>query len=249
VSPRRIATPAGRLRVRQPRVRDDRPPTHDGDWFESRVLRPYARRLVRADQPTAEDLASLWLYLQALANADAEPMWRLLAVDSQTLPPDLAIEVATWWRTRVGKNRRSCLAARCDAPLCLVEIDGPPGEGRLYVTLACPRIARRQRGRPTPRPQEGRRQRPADRLIRPAAAEIIDIRASQRPPSAVWPAVLRNLSQRGLARLPGAAAITAGCPCGGGSETCSPATTNGPAKHNIRVRYWLDLSNRPRGVS
>ena len=104
---RSILTGLGPIEVRQPRVRDERPPG-EGERFSSKILPPYLRKARRVEELIP------WLYLKGISTGDfGEALCALLGPDAPGLSATTITRLkATWeeeykdWSGRSLEGRR-----------------------------------------------------------------------------------------------------------------------------------------------
>lgn len=89
---REILTGAGKLEVRQPRVRDNTPDLQERVSFDSKILPPYLRRSKSIDELIP------WLYLKGISTGDfAEALQALLGEDAKGLSPNVIVRLKEAW--------------------------------------------------------------------------------------------------------------------------------------------------------
>jgi putative transposase len=89
---RQILTGAGRLEVRQPRVRDNGSEKEQRVTFSSSILPPYLRRSKAIDELIP------WLYLKGISTGDfAEALQSLLGEDAPGLSPNVIVRLKEQW--------------------------------------------------------------------------------------------------------------------------------------------------------
>ena len=90
--PRELLSGAGRLEVRQPRIRDNTPEKEDRVTFTASVLPPYLRR-----SKTIDDLIP-WLYLKGISTGDfQEALQSLLREDAKAISPNVVVRLKEQW--------------------------------------------------------------------------------------------------------------------------------------------------------
>lgn len=89
---RELLTGAGRLEVRQPRVRDNTPEREQRVRFASSILPPYLRRSKSIDELIP------WLYLKGISTGDyQEALQALLGEDAKGLSPNVIVRLKEQW--------------------------------------------------------------------------------------------------------------------------------------------------------
>jgi putative transposase len=89
---REILTGAGRLEVRQPRIRDNAPDPQQRVSFDSKILPPYLRRSKSIDELIP------WLYLKGVSTGDfVEALQALLGEDAKGLSPNVIVRLKEAW--------------------------------------------------------------------------------------------------------------------------------------------------------
>ncbi len=89
---RELLTGAGRLEVRQPRVRDNTPEPEQRLRFTSTILPPYLRRSRSIDELIP------WLYLKGISTGDyQEALQALLGEDAKGLSPNVIVRLKEQW--------------------------------------------------------------------------------------------------------------------------------------------------------
>jgi putative transposase len=89
---RELLTGAGRLEVRQPRVRDNTPDPDTRVRFSSSILPPYLRRSKSIDELIP------WLYLKGISTGDfSEALQALLGEDAKGLSPNVIVRLKEQW--------------------------------------------------------------------------------------------------------------------------------------------------------
>ena len=89
---RELLTGAGRLEVRQPRVRDNTPDAEQRLRFTSSILPPYLRRSKSIDELIP------WLYLKGISTGDyQEALQALLGEDAKGLSPNVIVRLKEQW--------------------------------------------------------------------------------------------------------------------------------------------------------
>jgi transposase-like protein len=89
---RELLTGAGRLKVEQPRVRDNASPKEDRVRFSSSILPPYLRRSKAIDELIP------WLYLKGISTGDfTEALQSLVGEDAPALSPNVIVRLTAQW--------------------------------------------------------------------------------------------------------------------------------------------------------
>jgi len=89
---RELLTGAGRLEVRQPRVRDNSPEKEDRVSFSSSILPPYLRRSKAIDELLP------WLYLKGISTGDfQEALQSLLGEDAKGISANVIVRLKEKW--------------------------------------------------------------------------------------------------------------------------------------------------------
>lgn len=89
---RELLTGAGRLEIRQPRVRDNTPAPEQRVRFSSSILPPYLRRSKSIDELIP------WLYLKGISTGDYhEALQSLLGGDAKGLSPNVIVRLKEQW--------------------------------------------------------------------------------------------------------------------------------------------------------
>jgi transposase-like protein len=89
---RELLTGAGRLELRQPRVRDNTPEVERRLHFRSSILPPYLRRSKSIDELIP------WLYLKGISTGDyQEALQALLGEDAKGLSPNVIVRLKEQW--------------------------------------------------------------------------------------------------------------------------------------------------------
>lgn len=101
---RELLTGAGRLEIRQPRVRDNSPPT-ERVQFSSSILPPYLRRSKAIDELIP------WLYLKGISTGDfTEALQALLGENAPALSPNVVVRLKEQWGQEYDAWRRQDLS-------------------------------------------------------------------------------------------------------------------------------------------
>ena len=102
---REILTGAGRLEIRQPRVRDNTPDHEERVRFDSKILPSYLRRSKSIDELIP------WLYLKGISTGEfAEALQALLGEDAKGLSPNVIVRLKEHWSSEYEEwSRRNLI--------------------------------------------------------------------------------------------------------------------------------------------
>ena len=104
---RELLTGAGRLEIRQPRVRDNKSEKEERIIFSSSILPPYLRRSKALDELIP------WLYLKGISTGDfSEALQSLLGEDAPGLSPNVIVRLKEKWGQEYDQWSRRDLSDR-----------------------------------------------------------------------------------------------------------------------------------------
>lgn len=173
---RSIQTPLGEMPIRQPRVRDHRPP-EARERFSSKILPPYLRKT-----RSIEELIP-WLYLKGVSTGGfVEALQALLGEQARGLSATTITRMTSSWKTdREAWSKRSLAGRRyaylwADGVYFNVRLESPEAQKQCILVLMGATL-------------EGRK-------------ELIAILDGYRESEASWTELLVDLKHRGLSEAP-----------------------------------------------
>jgi putative transposase len=174
---RKVATGAGMLDVKQPRVRDNSPKKDDRLHFSSKILPPYLRRSKSIDELIP------WLYLKGISTGDfADALQALLGKQAKGLSPQVVCRLKEQWSQEYADWMRRDLSEKQYA---YVWADG------IYANV---------------RLEDDANRRQCMLVLMGATAdgkkELLAVVDGYRESEQSWSEVLLDLRQRGLALAP-----------------------------------------------
>ena len=133
---RQIATGAGQLEVRQPRVRDNSADRDERVAFSSKILPPYLRRSKSIDELIP------WLYLKGVSTSDfQEALQALLGEDAKGLSPNVVVRLKEQWAGEYGEWSRRDLSEKqyvyfwADGIHTKIRLEGPESDKQCLLVL------------------------------------------------------------------------------------------------------------------
>jgi transposase-like protein len=133
---REILTGAGRLEIRQPRVRDNSPDHDERVVFSSKILPPYLRRSKSIDELIP------WLYLKGISTGEfQEALQALLGEDAKGLSPNVIVRLKEQWAGEYDEWSRRDLAAKqyvyfwADGIHTKIRLEGPENDKQCLLVL------------------------------------------------------------------------------------------------------------------